>query len=57
MTAFLEFYRGHSQRLNDGLFTANERLKDVEEEINKINDRLTDLAPLDSTGESSYEDK
>lgn len=57
MTAFLDFYHGHSQRLNDEIFTASEMLKDTEEEINKIDDRLTDIAPLDSTGESSHEDK
>ena len=57
MTSFMDFYHGHGQRLNKELFTAKEKIKEMEDEIKMIDDRLSELAPLGQTGETSYDDK
>ena len=57
VTSFIDFYHGHGQMLNKELFTAKEKIKEMEDEIKMIDDRLSELNPLEQTEESSYDDK
>ena len=57
MTSFLDFYHGHGQRLNKEMFAAKEKIKQMEDEIKVIDDRLSELAPLGQTEETSFDDK
>lgn len=57
VTSFMDFYHGHGQRLNKELFATKEKIKKMEDEIKIIDDRLSELAPLGQTGETSYNDK
>eukprot|EP00112_Aurelia_sp_Birch-Aquarium-sp1_P013062 Seg2757.3 transcript_id=Seg2757.3/GoldUCD/mRNA.D3Y31 product="Protein F37C4.5" protein_id=Seg2757.3/GoldUCD/D3Y31 len=57
VTSFMDFYHGHGQRLNKELFATKEKIKEMEDEIKIIDDRLSELAPLRQTGETSYNDK